>query len=239
MNKDDDANENDSGEASSKNKLRLQVKTAHESHPRVIYVDWLQVNPTEDHVLKWAGNNPIQMLIWTLNMINQNDKSEIRAWAHDYHDATIRQFCQEEGVTRGDNRAIQSYRDVGNGWVSNPTYEYGKLVYLLLYTRFNEDPCYFIDAETQCMKENHWLIHDPKQSQGANNVNPKYIKANQKECTTLIIARIKIEIARQVLSKVKDMYGLTVSKVCVNGISPFSEKGTRAQKQSFHTCMVR
>jgi hypothetical protein len=35
------------------------------------------------------------------------------------------------------------------------------------------------------------------------------------------------------------MYGLTVSKVCTNGIFPFSEKGTRAQKQSFHTCMVR
>jgi hypothetical protein len=70
----------------------------------VIDVDWLQGNPTEDHVLTWAGNNPSQ--IRALNMINQNDKSEILAWAHDCHDATIRQFCQEEGVARGGNRTI-------------------------------------------------------------------------------------------------------------------------------------
>jgi hypothetical protein len=46
------------------------------------------------------------------------------------------------------------------------------------------------------MKENHWLLHDPKQSQGAHNVNPKYIEANQKDCITLIIARAKVEIAK-------------------------------------------
>jgi hypothetical protein len=201
--------------------------------------NWLQVNPTEDHVLKWSGNNPSQMLNWALNMINKNDKSEIRAWAHDCHDATIRRFCQEEGVTRGASRAIQSYRDVGNGWVCNPTYEYRKLVYLFLYTRFDEDPCYFIDAAKQFMKDNHWLLCDPKQSHGAHDVNPKYIEANQKYFITLIIAHVKIEIVKQLLSKVKDMYGLTVSKVCTNGICPFSEKGTHAQKQSFRTCMVR
>jgi hypothetical protein len=94
-------------------------------------------------VLKRVGNNPSQILIQALNMINQNDKSEIRAWAHDYHNATIHQFC---------------YRNLGNGWVSNPTYEYGKLVYLVLYKRFDEDPSYFVDAAKEFMKANHWLI---------------------------------------------------------------------------------
>jgi hypothetical protein len=190
-------------------------------------------------VLKWARNNPSPMFSGALNMINQNDKSQIRAWDHYYHDATIRRFCQEEGVIIGGNRAIQSYRDLGNGWVCNPTYEYGKLVYLILYMRFDEDPPYFIDAGKKFMKENLWLLRNPKQAHGAHNVNPKYIEANQKDCITLVIARFKVEIVKQVLSKINDMYGLTVSKVCMNGIFPSSEKGTRAEKQSFHTCMDR
>jgi hypothetical protein len=120
------------------------------------------------------------MLIRALNMINQNDTSETRAWAHGYHDATIRQFCQEEGVSRGGNRAIQSYCDVGNGWASNPTYEYGKLFYLVFYTIFDEDPCYFIDVAKQIMTDNHWLLRYPKQVQGAHDTNPKYSEANKK-----------------------------------------------------------
>jgi hypothetical protein len=83
-------------------------------------------------------------------------------------------------VTRGGNRATQSDCDVGNGWVSNPAYEYGKLVYLVLDMIFDEYPCYFINAAKQFMEENHWLLRNLKQSQGEHGINSNYIEANQK-----------------------------------------------------------
>jgi hypothetical protein len=50
---------------------------------------------------------------------------------------------------------IQNYKDIGAGWFSEPTYEYGQKVYLIVYTRFEQNPNYYIDAAKEFMRETY------------------------------------------------------------------------------------
>jgi hypothetical protein len=102
------------------------------------------------------------MLLRALTHINQDDKAELRAWTYDTHDWVVWKFIQEKGMTRRNSLPIQTYKDIGTGWFSESTYEYGKYIYMVVFTSFEENPNYNIDCMRDLMTINQWQLRDPQ-----------------------------------------------------------------------------
>jgi hypothetical protein len=83
------------GKDSSKIKQRNKAKTGHAGNPRVIDLLWLERGTTADHVNKWDGSSPSQMLLRALTRINQDDKAELHAWAYDKQNSVFWWLAQE------------------------------------------------------------------------------------------------------------------------------------------------